>query len=88
MLTASRTCVPAAARAGTLSNGEEQAVAIGRAPMTSLTLLLDEVSVGLSPLAVDRVLLMLEGRIVLRGRVADLSRDAITEAYFGLRAAA
>jgi branched-chain amino acid transport system ATP-binding protein len=44
------------ARAGTLSGGEQQATAIGRALMTNPELLmLDEVSLGLSPLAVDRV---------------------------------
>jgi branched-chain amino acid transport system ATP-binding protein len=104
------------ARAGTLSGGEQQATAIGRALMTNPELLmLDEVSLGLSPLAVDRVyaslqtlltsgttivlveqdltralrvagrvICMLEGRIVLEGRAADLTRDQVTQAYFGL----
>ena len=104
------------ARAGTLSGGEQQATAIGRALMTNPELLmLDEVSLGLSPLAVDRVyaslqtlltsgttivlveqdltralrvagrvICMLEGRIALEGRAADLTRDQVTEAYFGL----
>ena len=107
------------ARAGTLSGGEQQATAIGRALMTNPELLLlDEVSLGLSPLAVDRVyaslaalqpggttiilveqdltralrvadrvVCMLEGRIVLRGRAAQLTRVEITDAYFGLGAA-
>ena len=32
----------------------------------------------------DRVICMLEGRIVLEGRAAQLSRARITEAYFGI----
>ena len=105
------------ALAGTLSGGEQQAVAIGRALMTNpLLLLLDEVSLGLSPLAVDRVyaalanlaggatmilveqdlsrvlaiadriICMLEGRIVLQGRTGSLTRAQVTDAYFGLAA--
>jgi len=105
------------ARAATLSGGEQQATAIGRALMANpRLLLLDEVSLGLAPIAVDavydslrtvigegatvvlveqdltralavadRVLCMLEGRIVLAGKRAELTREQITEAYFGLR---
>jgi branched-chain amino acid transport system ATP-binding protein len=105
------------ARAASLSGGEQQATAIGRALMTNpRLLLLDEVSLGLAPIAVDavyrslegllasgatlvlveqdlaramrvaeRLCCMLEGRIVLEGRAGELTREQITEAYFGLR---
>jgi branched-chain amino acid transport system ATP-binding protein len=104
-------------RAGLLSGGEQQATAIGRALMTNpRLLLLDEVSLGLAPVAVDavyrslqtlidegativlveqdlgralrvasRVACLLEGRIVLEGAPAELTRERVTEAYFGLR---
>jgi branched-chain amino acid transport system ATP-binding protein len=104
-------------RAATLSGGEQQATAIGRALMTNpRLLLLDEVSLGLAPAAVEgvyaslrklieggstivlveqdlsrvmatasRLVCMLEGRIVLEGVPADLSREVVTAAYFGLR---
>jgi branched-chain amino acid transport system ATP-binding protein len=104
-------------RAGNLSGGEQQATAIGRALVTNpRVLLLDEVSLGLAPVAVDavyesvrkvieagttvvlveqdlgralsvatRVACMLEGRLVLEGRASDLTREQVTEAYFGLR---
>jgi branched-chain amino acid transport system ATP-binding protein len=106
--------------AATLSGGEQQAVAIGRALMTNpRLLLLDEASLGLAPVAVeavyrsladvikerttvllveqdlaralkvaDRVICMLEGRVVLEGAAKSLDRDRIVNAYFGLRRAA
>jgi branched-chain amino acid transport system ATP-binding protein len=103
-------------RAASLSGGEQQATAIGRALMTNpRLLLLDEVSLGLAPVVVeavyrslqdliesgttivlveqdlaramsvaDRVACMLEGRIVLEGAHGELTREQVTEAYFGL----
>jgi len=104
-------------RAASLSGGEQQATAIGRALMTNpRLLLLDEVSLGLAPVVVegvyrslatlieggttillveqdlsramsaaDRVLCMLEGRVVLEGLRGQLTREQVTDAYFGLR---
>ena len=105
-------------RASALSGGEQQATAIGRALMSNPRLLiLDEVSLGLAPQAVDavyqsltalmasgaatvvlveqdlrramsassRVICMLEGKLILDGPSTGLSRDDITDAYFGLR---
>jgi branched-chain amino acid transport system ATP-binding protein len=104
-------------RAATLSGGERQATAIGRALMSNpRLLLLDEVSLGLAPVAIadvyrslatvieggttvllveqeltraldvaQRVMCMLEGRIVLEGVAGELTREQVTDAYFGLR---
>ncbi|MEW2401830.1 ABC transporter ATP-binding protein [Streptomyces sp. NPDC046862] len=103
-------------RAGSLSGGQQQATSIGRALMTNPRLLLvDEVSLGLAPVAVDavyesltaliadgatvvlveqdlsramtvadRVVCMLEGRVVLDAPVGGVTRDQVTDAYFGL----
>jgi branched-chain amino acid transport system ATP-binding protein len=103
-------------RAVNLSGGERQATAIGRTLMANpRLLLLDEVSLGLAPVAVEdlyrslqtvtvqgttvllveqdlgramgiaqRVMCMLEGRIVLEGAADTISREQVTEAYFGL----
>ena len=103
--------------AGTLSGGEQQATAIGRALMMNPDLLLlDEVSLGLAPLVVDRLyarletlkssgvamllveqdlkramatasraICMLEGSVAIEGPTRALSREEVTEAYFGLK---
>ena len=104
-------------KSANLSGGEQQATAIARALMTNpRLLLLDEVSLGLSPVAVDtvyaslsrltdredatlllveqdlgramavsdRVVCILEGRVVLEAGSDDVSRDQVTAAYFGV----
>lgn len=112
------------AAAGTLSGGQQQAVAIGRALMTNpRVLLLDEVSLGLSPVAVqgvydslralmsmgreqgttvvlveqdlkrtfqvaDRIVCLLEGRVVASGRTDEMTREQVMDCYFGHRAPA
>jgi branched-chain amino acid transport system ATP-binding protein len=100
----------------TLSGGEQQMLAIGRALMANpRLLLLDEISLGLAPLVIkhlyaampaiaaggataliveqdvsqvlrvaDRVYCFQKGRVTLEGRPADLTRQRISAAYFGL----
>ena len=102
--------------ATTLSGGQQQMCAIGRALMADPRLLLcDEISLGLAPIVIrdiyavlpsikaegtavvvveqdivqalavaDRVYCFQEGRMVLSGKPADLTRDAIHAAYFGI----
>ena len=103
-------------QAASLSGGEQQALAIGRALMSNPRLLVvDELSLGLAPIIIqdlyeavrtlpsagttvlvveqdiaqvmsvaDRLVCFLEVRVSLAGRPPELTRDQITEAYFGV----
>jgi branched-chain amino acid transport system ATP-binding protein len=102
--------------ATSLSGGQQQMCAIGRALMADPRVLLcDEISLGLAPIVIrdiyaalpaikaegtaiviveqdivqalavaDRVYCFQEGRMTLSGRPAELTRDAIHAAYFGV----
>lgn len=101
-----------------LSGGQQQMVAIGRALMSNpKVLLFDEISLGLAPViinsiyeqlpniisqggtailieqdvsramaAASRVYCLIEGRVKLEGGTDELTREQITEAYFGVAA--
>jgi branched-chain amino acid transport system ATP-binding protein len=51
------------------------------------TVVLVEQDLGRALAVADRVICLLEGRVVLEGRASELSRDQVVDAYFGLRRA-
>ena len=58
--------------------------AFGRIRAGGTSIILVEQDIGQALKVADRVHCMMEGRITLSGRPADLTRDAIHDAYFGV----
>lgn len=52
---------------------------------TGTAIVIVEQDVSLAQRCADRIYCMLEGRITLTGKSSDISRDQITEAYFGVK---
>jgi branched-chain amino acid transport system ATP-binding protein len=61
---------------------------IARLIEAGTTIVLVEQDLSRALAVATRVICMLEGRLVLQGPAADLTREQVTEAYFGLRASA
>jgi branched-chain amino acid transport system ATP-binding protein len=58
---------------------------LARVVAAGTTTVLVEQNLGRALAVADRLLCLLEGRIVLEGTPAELSRDVVSRAYFGLR---